>query len=54
MGAATTVLIYKTEQIFKNILIFWVLCALEKKCIEPTRKLKCNKEKLRSGQYAGK
>ena len=46
--------LYRTEHVFKNFLLFWVLCALDVNCIEPTRASVCNKNKLWNGKYAGK
>ena len=54
MGAATMVVIYRTEHVFKNILLFWVLCALEENCIQPTQRKWCEPDKLRAGLYAGR
>ena len=53
MGAAGILRISRTEEVFKNIILFWVLCALDEKCLEPTRKLNCNYTKLRKNKFAG-
>ena len=53
MGAATLIIIYRTEKIFKNIILFWVICALDINCIEPTKKLSCNHTNLWRNEYAG-
>ena len=45
--------IYRTEHVFKNILLYWVLCALNVNCAQPTRSLGCDGPKLRRGEYAG-
>ena len=45
--------IYRTEYVFKNIVLFWVLCALDVNCAQPTRALGCDGSKLRRGEYAG-
>ena len=44
---------YRTEKVFKNIFLFWVLCALDVKCIQPTKALGCNMNKMKKGLYAG-
>ena len=54
MGAGGIVLIYRTEEVFKNILLFWVVCALDKSCIEPTRALYCNRSAMKMNKFAGK
>ena len=54
MGGGGFLVIYKTEKVFKNVFLFWVLCALDIDCIQPIKTLSCNRKKLRSGQYAGK
>ena len=46
--------LYRTEHVFNNFLLFWVLCALDVNCIEPTRTLNCDRDKLYKGDYAGK
>ena len=46
--------LYRTEHVFKYFLLFWVLCALDVNCIEPTRPSVCDKNKLWNGEYAGK
>ena len=54
MGASGMVVFYRTERAFKNIVLFWVLCALNKDCTQPTKQLYCNGEKLRRGKFVGK
>ena len=54
MGGATMVVIYRTEQVFKNIVLFWVLCALDVNCIQPIQRKWCDLDKLRAGLYAGR
>ena len=54
MGGATMITIYRTEHAFKNNILFWVLCALDENCAEPTRYLKCNHTRMEKRQYAGK
>ena len=54
MGAAGIILVQRTESVFKHILFFWVLCALHKECIEPTRDLLCSLQKMNSNKYAGR
>ena len=46
--------LYRTEHVFKNFLLFWVLCALDVNCIEPTRASVCDKNKLWNREDAGK
>ena len=36
MYSANSILLYNTEKIYRNILYWWILCALEKECITPT------------------
>ncbi len=48
-----SILLSRTEVIFKNIFLFWVLCALSLTCMEPTRNHKCNNTSLHNGEYAG-
>ena len=38
---AGCVFIYRSKEIYENILRWWVLCALDKNCIAPTDKLNC-------------
>ena len=52
MGGATMIIIYRTESVFKNIVLFWVLCALDVNCIQPITRLKC--DGFWNGTYAGK
>ena len=48
------VVFHRTEKVFKNIVLFWVLCALDKGCTEPIRTLDCNMTKLfKTNEYAG-
>ena len=53
IGGARGVLIYKTEKVFKNILLFWILCALNEHCIQPIKTLDCNWTKFHRNEYAG-
>ena len=53
MSEGGNIIVHRTEKVFKNIFLFWVLCALEKKCAEPTRLLGCNNTKLSRNMYAG-
>ena len=53
MGGTGLLVFHRTERVFKNIFLFWVLCALEKNCTEPTTTLSCNTEKMKRGEYAG-
>ena len=53
MVAPGMIFFHRTEHVFKNILLFWVLCALDVDCMEPTRSLKCDASKFKSGDYAG-
>lgn len=53
MGSGGMLLIYKTERVFKNILLFWALCALNKACAAPITNLHCNYQKLRKNIFAG-
>ena len=53
MGGATMITIYRTEHVFKNIVLFWVLCALDINCIQPIQRKWCDLDKLRAGLYAG-
>ena len=48
-----SILLSRTEVIFKNIFLFWVLCALNSSCMEPTRNLMCNNTSIQKGEYAG-
>ena len=40
--AANSIYIHRTEEIYKRIIFWWVLCALTEECIAPTRQLYCN------------
>lgn len=54
MGAATVQLIYATTKIRKDVLRYWVLCALEKDCMAPEgSRLECNFGQNRYTYYAG-
>ena len=53
MGSAGALLIYRTEIIFKNIILFWTLCALDKACAAPIKNLHCNKSKMGKNIFAG-
>ena len=49
------VVIYRTEHVFKNIVLFWVLCALDVNCIQPVKETRCDFRKLwYTHLYAGK
>ena len=54
MGGSGFVVLYRTERVFKNIILFWVLCALDVHCTQPTKRLGCDGKKFKSGQFAGK
>ena len=54
IGGATMITIYRTEHAFKNIILFWVLCALDENCAEPTRDLQCDHTRMGKRQYADK
>ena len=38
---ANCMLIFRTQQVYNNILKWWVLCALDQKCIAPTSQRAC-------------
>ena len=48
------VVIYRTEHVFKNILLFLVLCALNENCIQPILRKWCDMDKVNSGLYGGR
>ncbi len=52
-GAAGIMIIHQTETIFKHVILFWVLCALNKECSDPTHKIVCNRHKMKRGIFAG-
>jgi len=42
MFGANAIYIYRTREIYENIIYWWVLCALTKDCMAPTSDLYCN------------
>ena len=53
MGGGGMLVFHRTERVFKNIVLFWVLCALDANCIQPIRTKACDNKKLSQGLYAG-
>ena len=53
MTASGFVIFYRTQRVFNHVILFWVLCALNKECTQPTKKLRCEGKKLMRRQYAG-
>lgn len=54
MWSATAQLIYGTKEIRESVLRYWVLCALERECMDPNQSsLKCHFARDRYTQYAG-
>ena len=53
MGSAGAILIYQTERIFKNIILFWTLCALDQSCAVPIDTVTCNSTKMKMNVFAG-
>lgn len=54
MRQATAFLLFGTDKVKREIIFWWVLCALEVDCMAPSgHYLYCNKKDLDAGKYAG-
>lgn len=56
MNGSGALVLFRTKQVIDNILLFWVLCALDRNCIQPVGRasLVCSSKAMKKKEFAGK